>query len=152
MPCISLAFHCLRMLRHAWNKWVFATLTILALLQESDVDHIFLDKKDILKHRRLVKIITVLHLELTPSGQRQFFMTDTMATVEDRILNRRYLATEYRMARSSDSTCLSCCIIFTSGLFLGAFLLLHLIQYSPFETLRVPNLTHAKMYQSLCFH
>ena len=124
----------------------------LALLQESDVDHIFLDKKDILKHRRLVKIITVLHLELTPSGQRQFFMTDTMATVEDRILNRRYLATEYRMARSSDSTCLSCCIIFTSGLFLGAFLLLHLIQYSPFETLRVPNLTHAKMYQSLCFH
>ena len=101
----------------------------LALLQESDVDHIFLDKKDILKHRRLVKIITVLHLELTPSGQRQFFMTDTMATVEDRILNRRYLATEYRMARSSDSTCLSCCIIFTSGLFLGAFLLLHLMQY-----------------------
>ena len=57
----------------------------LALLHESDVYKIFPDDNDVLKRRRLGKVIKVLQLQLAPPGHMTFFITDNMVTIEDRI-------------------------------------------------------------------
>lgn len=80
----------------------------LSILQESDAEKIFPDDMDIMKRRRLVKVIEVLQIDLSTTGIKQFYTTDNMVTIEDRLLCHR-LVREMKMVPVKDVPCLLWC-------------------------------------------
>ena len=95
----------------------------LAILQESDAEKIFPDDMDIMKRRRLVQVIKVLQMELSPTGIRQFYTSDNMVTIEVRLL-RQHLARETKMVQVKEVPCSLWCPLLLISFMLGLGLLI----------------------------
>ena len=93
----------------------------LEILQESDAEKIFPDDKDIMKRRRLIKVITVLQMELSPTGIKQFYKSDTMVTIGERLLRQR-LASDIKMVQVKEVPCLLWCPLLLISCMLGIFI------------------------------